>query len=172
MRRHIKLGNNFLDKIMKTKSNIHSRLIVFLLIALLAACEAKTFNSLSESVSKTADGLAIEGYDAVAYQTAESAFKGSQQYEFVWKGAKWLFVSKENQERFAAAPENYAPQYGGFCAWSVSQDKVMKADPQVWKIVDGKLYLIQNEMVKEVWEKSQPDLVKKSNENWIKMNNP
>lgn len=154
------------------KSTIRPRLIFFFLAVLLAACGAKTYHSLSESVSKTADGLAIEGYDAVAYQTAESAFRGNPQYEFVWKGAKWLFVSKENQERFESDPEKYAPQYGGYCAWSVSRNEVMKADPQVWKIVDGKLYLIQSNMVKEVWEKSQPELIKKSNENWIKMNNP
>jgi YHS domain-containing protein len=151
------------------KSDFRTFLIIFSFAVFLAGCGTESFNSLSESVSKTADGLAIEGYDAVAYQTAENAFKGSQQYEYVWKGAKWLFVSKENQERFASDPETFAPQYGGYCAWSVSQDKVMKADPQVWKIVDGKLYLIQNEKVKEVWEKSQPELIKKSNENWQRM---
>lgn len=155
---------------MKVKSNIRTGLIFLFLVVFLAACGAKTYSSLSESVSKTADGLAIEGYDAVAYQTIESASKGNPQYEFVWNGAKWLFISKENQERFASDPEKYAPQYGGYCAWSVSQDKVMKADPQVWKIVDGKLYLIQNKMVKEVWEKSEPEFIKKSNENWSEMN--
>jgi YHS domain-containing protein len=156
---------------MKIKSNIRTCFIILFTTAFLAACGTQTFNSLSETVSQTADGFAIEGYDAVAYQTAENAFRGSQQYEYAWKGAKWLFVSKENQERFASNPEKYAPQYGGYCAWSVSQGKVMKADPQEWKIVDGKLYLIQSDMVKEVWEKSQPELIKKSNENWIKMNN-
>lgn len=155
---------------MKIKSNTRAGIIIFFLVVFMAACGTKNFNSLSESISKTADGLAIEGYDAVAYRTAEKAFKGNQQYEFVWKGAKWLFVSKENQERFASDPEKYAPQYGGYCAWSVSEDKVMMADPQVWKVVDGKLYLIQSNMVKEVWEKSQPELIKKSNDNWIKMN--
>jgi len=148
----------------------HLSLIFFFLMALLSACGTKSIHSLPESISKTVDNLAIEGYDAVAYQTAEHAFKGNSQYEFYWNGAKWLFVSKENQERFASDPDRYAPQYGGYCAWSVSEDKVMKADPSVWKVVDGKLYLIQSDMVREIWEKSQPELIKKSNENWIKMN--
>lgn len=155
---------------MKIKSDIRSHLILFFSVVLLAACGTKTYESFSEAVSKNTDGLAIEGYDAVAYQTAENALRGNPQYEFIWNGAKWLFVSRENQERFASDPEKYAPQYGGYCAWSVSQDKVMKADPEVWKIVDGKLYLIQSNMVKEVWEKSEPELIEKSNENWIKMN--
>jgi YHS domain-containing protein len=97
--------------------------------------------------------------------------KGKPEYEYVWKGAKWLFASPENRERFAASPETFEPEYGGYCAWSLSEGTVMEADPEVWKIVDGKLYLIQNDMVKEVWEKSEPSLIEKSNENWRQMMN-
>jgi len=152
------------------KFNISLGFTLFILIALFAAaCGTQTYSSGAALVSKTADGLAIRGYDAVAYRTIEAATQGNPQYEFAWNGAKWLFVSAENRDRFAASPENYAPEYGGYCAWSMSQNTVMEADPEVWKVVDGKLYLIQNEMVKEVWEKSQPDLIKESNENWQKL---
>lgn len=151
------------------KFNISLGFTLFIFIMLFAgACGTQTYSSGAALVSKTADGLAIRGYDAVAYRTIEAATQGSPQYEYAWQGAKWLFVSAENRDRFAANPETYAPEYGGFCAWSMSQKNVMAADPEVWKVVDGKLYLIQNEMVKEVWEKSQPDLIKESNENWQK----
>jgi len=147
-----------------------SRFLIFICIALFAAaCGSLGFDSAEKLVSKTADGLAISGYDAVAYRTIETATRGNAQYEYVWNGAKWLFLSQENLDRFAANPETYAPEYGGYCAWSISQKNVMAADPEVWKVVDGKLYLIQNEMVKEVWEKSQPDYIKQSNENWQQM---
>lgn len=152
------------------KFNISLGLTLFILIAFFAAaCGTQTYSSGAALVSKTADGLAIRGYDAVAYRTIEAATQGSPQYEYAWQGAKWLFVSAENRDRFAASPEMYAPEYGGFCALSLSENSVMEADPEVWKVVDGKLYLIQNEMVKEVWEKSQPDLIEKSNENWQKI---
>lgn len=151
--------------------NTSSRTLIFIFIALFAAaCGVLTFDSGKQLISKTADGLAIRGYDAVAYRAIEAATEGKPEYEYAWNGAKWLFVSAENRERFAANPEMYAPEYGGFCAFSMSQNTVMQADPEQWKIVDGKLYLIQSDMVKEVWEKSQPNLIEKSNENWLKMN--
>ncbi len=152
------------------KFDTRSRFLIFICIALFAAaCGTLSFDSAEKLVSKTADGLAIRGYDAVAYRTIETATKGNAQYEYAWKGAKWLFANAENRDSFAANPEMYAPEYGGFCAWSMAQKNVMEADPEVWKVVDGKLYLIQNEMVKEVWEKSQPDFIEKSNQNWQKM---
>ncbi len=163
-------GNERNYKKIKMKFKMPQRAAVFVLIALFAAaCVSRSFDSNQELVSKTSDGTAIRGYDAVAYRTIETAAMGKPEYEFVWKGAKWLFVSQENRSRFAANPELYAPEYGGYCAWSISKGNVMEADPKVWKIVDGKLYLIQNEQVKEVWEKSQPDLIEKSNENWQKI---
>lgn len=149
---------------------------IFIFVALFAAaCGSafvnEEFNKGAKFVSKTSDGLAIKGYDAVAYRTIDGAVQGKPEYEYAWKGAKWLFASPENRERFAASPETFEPEYGGYCAWSLSEGTVMEADPEVWKIVDGKLYLIQNDMVKEVWEKSEPSLIEKSNENWRQMMN-
>ena len=149
---------------------------IFIFVALFAAaCGTAFFNEKfdigAELISKTADGLAIKGYDAVAYRTIDGAVQGKPEYEYAWKGAKWLFVSRDNRERFAASPESFEPEYGGYCAWSLSEGSRMEADPEVWKIVGGKLYLIQNNMVKEVWEKSEPALIEKSNENWRQMMN-
>ena len=121
------------------------------------------------SSRSTADKLAIKGYDAVAYRTIERATQGKSEYEFVWNGAKWLFLSEENRRRFAENPETFAPEYEGFCAFSVAQGAPVESDPQQWKIVDGKLYLIQSGAVKAVWEQSSAEFIKKSNENWQKL---
>lgn len=152
---------------MKTHRSTH--LIVIFLAGLFAAACGTPLSGTS-LISSTTDGVAINGYDTVAYHTIEAASKGSPQYEYVWKGAKWFFLNAENRDRFAAAPESYAPEYGGFCAWSLSENTTMNADPEVWKLIDGKLYLIQSEAVKEVWEKGQVDFIEKSNKNWQTIN--
>lgn len=148
---------------------LKTAIFIFIVVCGAACGAGGRLDSGAKLINKTAEGLAIKGYDAVAYRTIETAAQGKPEYEFFWNGAKWLFISAENRERFAANPESFAPEYGGYCAWSISQGSVMAADPEVWKVVDGKLYLIQSGMVKEVWEKSQPDLIKKSDENWRNM---
>lgn len=151
--------------------NIRAFAVIFIsIIIFAAACGVESYKSSETAlINKTADGRAIRGYDAVAYQTIEAATKGKPEYEYAWNGAKWLFVSKENRDRFAENPEIYAPEYGGFCAWSAANGNKTESDPEEWKIVDGKLYLIQSGQVKQVWEKSQADFIEKANENWQQM---
>lgn len=67
-----------------------------------------------DGVNTTSFGVAIKGYDAVAYHTENRAVKGERQFHFQWNDAKWYFISAENRDRFAADPERYAPQYGGY----------------------------------------------------------
>ena len=142
---------------------------VILAVIFLAACGSGALNSSVELVNKTADGLAINGYDTVAYHAVKAATKGKPEFEYIWKGAAWLFDSAENRDRFAADPEAYAPEYGGYCAYSVAEGKPKSSDPDTWKIVDGKLYLIQSGEIKEIWENDQDGLLKRSDENWKKI---
>jgi len=87
-------------------------------------------------------GIAISGYDTVAFFTEQNAVKGKPQHVFEWMGAKWLFSSDENLNLFKADPEKYAPQYGGNCALGVSRGYISKKPANgVFAIVDGKLYL-------------------------------
>lgn len=92
------------------------------------------------------DGVAIKGYDPVAYFTAGQAVKGSEDFAYEWLGVKWLFASAENQQRFAADPMSYAPQYGGYCS-TVHLVAPGKADinPTAWRIVDKQLYIFYAE---------------------------
>src|SRR5687767_15893814 len=99
----------------------------------------------------TSDGLAASGYDAVAYFTLGRAQKGSSEFETVWSGARWRFASARNREAFVAEPAKYAPQYGGYCAWAVASDYTYSADPEAWRIVDGRLFLNYSKDVQRKW---------------------
>ena len=122
------------------------------------------------SVSKSLIGnVAINGYDPVAYFQAGRATKGSETKFFQWKGANWYFTNKENRDLFAANPEKYAPQYGGYCAWAMTTAQKAHTDPEVWKIVDGKLYLQCSKDAFKKWQKDIPGNIKKADANWIKI---
>ena len=84
---------------------------------------------------------AVGGYDAVGYFTDSKAIEGSSDFSYEYKGANWLFANKKNLDLFKQNPDKYAPQYGGYCAWAVSKGGTANGDPEVWRIVDGKLYL-------------------------------
>jgi YHS domain-containing protein len=115
----------------------------------------------------TVKGLAIEGYDPVAYFTHNQPVKGSTDFTFQWKGATWLFSSIENRDTFKKSPEKYAPQYGGYCAWGMSEGYKAKVDPMnAWTLVDGKLYLNYNKSIKEKWLPEKEGRIKKADERW------
>ena len=116
-------------------------------------------------------GVAVGGYDPVAYFTDGKARKGSPEIFLEHNGAKWRFVSEANREAFQAAPEKYAPQFGGYCSWAVSRGYTAKGDPNAWKIVDGKLYLNYNRDVQKTWMKNVSGNIAKGNANWPKVLN-
>jgi hypothetical protein len=113
--------------------------------------------------------VAINGYDPVAYFKAGKAMKGIESISFKWRDANWHFTSKENRDLFATAPEKYAPQYGGYCAWAMTEARKAVTDPEVWKIADGKLYLNCSSSAMEKWERDIPGHIKKADANWLKL---
>jgi len=114
-------------------------------------------------------GVAIESTDPVAYFTEGRPVEGSSAYEHEWMGATWRFASAENRDRFAAEPESYAPQYGGYCAWAVAQGYTAKIDPEAWKIEGGKLYLNYSKSVQAQWAQDIPGNIAKGDANWPKL---
>jgi YHS domain-containing protein len=110
--------------------------------------------------------LAISGYDAVAYFTDGKPVKGDARFEFDYQGAKWHFASAANRDAFAADPKRYAPQYGGSCAWAVSEGSTASSDPKLWRIVDGKLYLNYDAGVQKKWELDIAGHIRKADQNW------
>ena len=110
--------------------------------------------------------MAIRGTDPVAYFTQGEAVAGSEDYEYEWNGATWRFVSKENQSLFAENPEQYAPQYGGYCAKAMSEGNVVSIDPEAWKIVDDKLYLNYSPAVQQQWVRDIEGNISLANDNY------
>ncbi|MEM7049559.1 MAG: YHS domain-containing (seleno)protein [Acidobacteriota bacterium] len=110
--------------------------------------------------------VAIRGYDTVAYFSEGKPVKGSDDFVHSWKGAEWRFASAENRDLFAANPDEYAPQYGGYCAYAVSQNSTAGIDPDAWSIVDGKLYLNYNAKIQKQWEANRAEFISLADENW------
>jgi YHS domain-containing protein len=109
---------------------------------------------------------AIRGHDPVAYFDQKGPVKGSKQFSHAWRGATWYFASAENRDKFAAEPERYAPRYGGYCAYAVSQGYTADIDPAAWSIVDGKLYLNYSLRIRERWNKDIPGHIRKADTTW------
>ncbi|MEM7168574.1 MAG: YHS domain-containing (seleno)protein [Pseudomonadota bacterium] len=127
----------------------------------------------SQYVDET--GYAVSGYDPVAFFSLEQAPVGSSQPSAVpgkssitaeWNGAKWAFVSEENKEKFLANPEKYAPAYDGHCAYGLAQGGKVPGNPNLWRIVDGKLYLNINPPVVGFWEADISGFIKDADQNW------
>ena len=112
------------------------------------------------------NNLAAGGYDVVAYFTAGAPAKGSKEFATEYKRATWRFASQENLDLFTANPGQYAPQYGGYCAWALAQNKLAPGKPDHWKIVDGKLYLNFSAKVQRDWLEDVPGFISKANSYW------
>ena len=110
--------------------------------------------------------LAVDGYDPVAYFTEGKPVKGDKEFTTDYNGAEWRFASADNLAAFEAAPDQYAPQYGGYCAWAVSQNYTARGNPANWSIVEGKLYLNYNDEIQKRWEEDIPGFIVKADANW------
>ncbi len=111
-------------------------------------------------------GVAVGGYDPVAYFKEGSAKDGSDAFTTEWQGAMWRFSSAENLAAFQQTPQSFAPQYGGYCAYAVSKGATAKGEPLAWTIADGKLYLNYSEDVRSLWRQDIPGNIAKADGNW------
>ncbi len=139
-------------------------LSTFIISVALAAIPAAAKDE--DPVFATRGNLAIRGYDPVAYFTEGEPVKGRKEFTLGWQGADWRFASDENRDLFAANPEKYAPQYGGYCAWAVSRNYTAPTDPDAFTVVGGKLYLNYNKKVMEQWLEDRDANIEQADENW------
>lgn len=137
------------------------------ILTLFTAVSIFLFELLKESFADFP--IAMKGYDTVAYFTEGKALKGSDFVTVQWRQRTWHFISKENRDVFIAAPERYAPQYDGYCAWAMAESRKAETEPEVWKIVNGKLYLNCSQAAYEKWSRDIPGNIKKADENWLKI---
>ncbi|RYY61175.1 MAG: YHS domain protein [Chitinophagaceae bacterium] len=112
------------------------------------------------------DGRALKGYDVVAFFTLSKPVMGYDSLAHEWNGVRWLFSSNENRNLFAAAPEKYAPQYGGYCAYGTAEGHKAPTEVETWTIVENKLYFNYNKPVQRAWKKNQPALIEKADRQW------
>lgn len=112
------------------------------------------------------DGIAVDGTDVIAYFTEGRPVTGNAAHSVNWMGADWHFASAANRDAFAADPDAYAPQYGGYCAWAVAQGYTASTVPEAWKIVDGKLYLNFSRRIQRRWEGDIPGHIAAGDRNW------
>ncbi|HET9351601.1 MAG TPA: YHS domain-containing (seleno)protein [Burkholderiales bacterium] len=129
-----------------------------LMLALAAVCFSTALVAQSPSVS-------LKGHDPVAYFTEGRPVKGSTGINYDFDDARYLFSSQKNRELFASSPDRYTPQYSGLCATGMALGAKAQADPTVWKIVDGKLYVFSSTQAREKFE-SDPAMLAKAQQNW------
>jgi YHS domain-containing protein len=111
-------------------------------------------------------GVAVGGYDTVAYFTEGAPLRGDAAISLMHDGVEWRFASEGNRERFASDPDRYAPRFGGYCAYAISQGYTAKGEPEVWHIVDGKLYLNYDRAVQTTWRQDVPGYISKAESAW------
>ena len=136
------------------------RILLFLLFGLALGAHAAGESNLDAS------GLALQGYDPVAYFTDQRPVRGKADFTARHEGATYRFSSAANRDAFAAAPAKYAPQYGGYCAFGAASGYKAPIQPDAWTVVDGKLYLNYNQSVRRQWSSDIPGNIRKADANW------
>src|SRR5262245_21595892 len=114
----------------------------------------------------TTNGIGLKGHDPVAYFISGKPTPGVDAYTYHWKSVKYRFASAENQERFKTDPEKYLPQYGGYCAYAMSLNRIADIDPARWAIVAGKLYLNNNFFSHGLWSLNKNGNIAAADRNW------
>ncbi len=142
-----------------------SRTLVAVLLALAISAGA----ARAADVVDTDNGIAIKGYDPVAYFTNGKPVKGSPAHEMTYHGATYEFASARHRRLFAAHPAKYVPRFGGFCAFGVAGGHKADIDPAAFSIVGGRLYLNRNMKVRDLWDHDIPGYIRKADAAWPKV---
>jgi YHS domain-containing protein len=112
------------------------------------------------------EGLALHGYDPVAYFTLREATQGSPDIRLAWQGVIYQFASQQHREMFVADPNRYLPQYGGYCAIAMAWGRIADIDPESWAIVDQRLYLNASPFAHRLWSINRRGNIESANKNW------
>lgn len=140
-----------------------SRSVARLWLSVLVLAVLPVAASFAQSNVPASPGVALKGRDTVSYFTEKRPVMGSARNGYDWDGSRYLFSSVKNREAFAANPDRYAPQFSGLCATGLSMGMKTAADPNVWKIVDGKLYVFSSLEAREMVDKD-PTILARSHE--------
>jgi len=136
------------------------------ILALLSSTSAYAVDEINTTYF---GNLAIKGYDPVAYFTENRPIEGDKKFEYKWKNATWRFSSEHNLSLFKTHPEQYEPQYGGYCAYAVAKDSTADIDPNQFTVHEGRLYLNYNKKVNIKWLADRNAFILEANRNWPKL---
>jgi len=144
------------------------RLISAAIVGLAAAAFVPSSANAADPIhTGLLNNVAVGGYDAVSFfQGDGEGLKGNKKYSTTYQGAEFRFASAENLARFEANPEEFAPQYGGYCAWAVAQGKLAPGNPKNANVVDGKLYLNYNDDIERRWLADVPGFIEGGDAQW------
>lgn len=145
------------------KKQIISFLVVFITVTTFGQ------NTVPSTHINLINKVAIQGYDPVAYFESNKAIKGNAKINAEFNGAIYYFSSESNKELFLKNPSQYEPQFGGFCAYGISEGHESPIKPKAFTIVDNKLYLNYNLKVKEIWSEDRATRIEKATVNWEKI---
>ena len=141
--------------------------IAFVLLMAAGQALAQTSQPAGKTyVNVDRHGLALHGYDPVAYFTQNKAVEGDKNITSSYRGGAYRFASQENKETFEKDPAKYEPQFGGFCGYAVSDNHTADVDPQAFVIQDGRLILQYSKSVLKKWQKEPADRLKNADKNW------
>ncbi len=140
------------------------------LSAAVAVAGCATYGSVSQtepvSPINVAQGVAVKGYDPVAYFSDNKPVAGRPDITAQHQGVTYRFASVEHRQAFQATPDRYTPQFGGFCAFAISRGGIADIDPTQFAVVNDHLYLNNNVVAQQVWDIDRPGNIRAGDRNW------
>ncbi len=144
--------------------------VLFLLSAIPAFTQTDVFRTKEYNLD---DGVAIKGYDPVAYFTIHKAVRGKKDFSYTYQGVTYHFATLADEQSFEANPVKYEPRYGGWCAYAMGHEGTkVEVDPETFKIINGQLYLFYNRFFNntlKTWNQDEPRLLSQADKNWQKI---
>ena len=112
------------------------------------------------------NGIAIRGADSVAYFQGMGAVAGSISERVMWRGATWLFANRKHREMFEGDPRRFAPRFGGYCAYTLSQGILAPSDPRAYAVHGGRLYLLSSLKERKTWQENLAKNISLAERHW------
>ena len=142
------------------------QICVVFLACFLGLAGAGAANAQNHVLNLDSEGYAIDRYDPVAYFTEGRPIRGKEDLSAEHEGAKYAFSSEDNRALFLGNPDKYTPQFGGYCAYETTYGSKSDIDPEVWEIVDGRLYFLITAGTKSIWERKREAYIEIANKAW------
>ena len=145
---------------------VPSLLLSMVLSALTVSVSLAPARAEQRTVIFAPGGIALSGYDAVAYFTEGRPVRGTAHNAIMWRGATWYFASPETLMSFEMNPQAYAPQFGGYCAYAVAEGRTASAAPDAFFVYKGRLYMMHEAAMVKDMQSRLPDIVAEAEANW------